>query len=420
MVNLSTQVKIKLYIAFAIVAFAIVGFLPNSAIDIRACKRIIAELGIILIFSLFFVKNIWLGLFMAWTTIRVLIGIYELTDELAVVRMQHYAFSKACLQTTFLYVVAYQAFINSCKREYISRMFNAICILTLIQCAWIIMQQFGLWVFIKPKVGLNVKHVLCNGWIVVADAVNIKGKLGDSFTGLMSNVNMTSSMLVLGLPCFFRKKWAYCIPIIVASLLLARSLGGLVPMCIILSIMAYLWVRTLIKPMRWKVGFAIFVVCGIAVGVYGFYFENMNAVLTFSGRLDYWTNSIKSTVLHRHMFIGWGIGQFKVIYPAVVEQLGLDPQRILYLHNDYLQLFIENGLIGLILSLLFIISVILKGFMINTKITFICTLGIIVGMLNCSVNFLMHTTVGLMLMVYLAIIEIETRRTAEEADNYYF
>ena len=76
-------------------------------------------------------------------------------------------------------------------------------------------------------------------------------------------------------------------------------------------------------------------------------------------------------------------------------------------HNEYLQIWVEHGAIGLILVLGFIASLIRKAWRCRTPIMYIAFLGFLVGILNSGVNFLMHTTMGALLIVYVAIMEKE-------------
>jgi len=62
----------------------------------------------------------------------------------------------------------------------------------------------------------------------------------------------------------------------------------------------------------------------------------------------------------QHPFLGWGIGTFKEIFPALGK--GVFAQEGIWrnLHNDWLQLFFETGLLGITLIAGFILSLIIK------------------------------------------------------------
>ncbi len=59
-------------------------------------------------------------------------------------------------------------------------------------------------------------------------------------------------------------------------------------------------------------------------------------------------------MIEKHRFFGWGPGNFKVFYPLfhhriVTDQLFNENSQPRYLHNDFLQVAVEAGLVGLFL-----------------------------------------------------------------------
>jgi putative inorganic carbon (hco3(-)) transporter len=72
-----------------------------------------------------------------------------------------------------------------------------------------------------------------------------------------------------------------------------------------------------------------------------------------SGRLDIW--QVAWRVVHDHPFVGVGIAQFPqvspryVLQPGALEYVNLIVEKHIVVHNLYLQLWVEEGIVGLLL-----------------------------------------------------------------------
>jgi len=75
--------------------------------------------------------------------------------------------------------------------------------------------------------------------------------------------------------------------------------------------------------------------------------------------------------------------------------------------NEFLQVWVEQGIIGFGIVAGFIMSLLFKFKKARTWISKIAVMGLVVVMINSGVNFLMHTTVGVLFFVYLGILEKE-------------
>lgn len=88
----------------------------------------------------------------------------------------------------------------------------------------------------------------------------------------------------------------------------------------------------------------VFVIPFIAVLL--MYLLNPNAAfLNSNGRFEVWEKSMHFWNQHANPFLGFGLGSFAVIGPAMTEH------KYIWLHSDYLQILFEMGVIGLILVL---------------------------------------------------------------------
>ena len=105
------------------------------------------------------------------------------------------------------------------------------------------------------------------------------------------------------------------------------------------------------------------------------------------------------------MFIGNGLGQWKLLFPEIQRIYEVCyGTRYLQAHNEYLQVLVEHGWIGLCIILGFLAEAMYRSLKMK-DIVLIC--GLIVTILNCGVNFLLHTNGAILFLIYLAVLEKE-------------
>jgi O-antigen ligase len=84
-----------------------------------------------------------------------------------------------------------------------------------------------------------------------------------------------------------------------------------------------------------------------------------------SGRVDIWT--VAWRIVQNHPFVGVGFGQFPqvsshyVLQPGALEYINLIVEKQIVVHNLYLQLWVENGLVGLLLFLGVVVASLASG-----------------------------------------------------------
>ena len=99
--------RITVISAVAIIICAVSLFVPSGQVDVRQGKEFIAMWFTILFVSLFFLKNIWLKLFVIWSLIRTILGFNQ--------------FSYLTLNLIFLYAVFYQVLFDKIKSEQVKQ-----------------------------------------------------------------------------------------------------------------------------------------------------------------------------------------------------------------------------------------------------------------------------------------------------------
>ena len=108
----------------------------------------------------------------------------------------------------------------------------------------------------------------------------------------------------------------------------------------------------------------------------------------------------------RHPIIGNGYNSFKFTYVNRPELIGTYLSQFrMGAHNEYLQVLAEQGVIGLSIVIGFIASLFIKFRKHITPVTVVAVFGILAGLLNSGVNFLMHTTAGVLFLAYALVLE---------------
>jgi len=300
-------------------------------------------------------------------------------------------------------------FIDKMRDEWIKSILNGICVIALLHCLFILLQFCGVWIFVHPKVGLNVIATYFNEIVIVADPFTLIGKRADTFTGLLDNTNMTSSLLLLGMPAFFRKRWALGLIPVIVCLLLARSLGGLIPAVVVIGVfLIYKLKRKGIDKAILAVSFIV-----IAFGIYLCSTENISTLLQGSGRLKAWWVCLSDPVMKRFIE-GWGLGQYKVAYNVIATTFYKSTACPIVAHNEYIQVLFELGIIGLMLIVGFLTTVFTNVFKSKNEYKLLIALGLIAVVLNAGVNFLFHTTVAWLALIYLGLLQTKNKG---EKDN---
>ena len=140
------------------------------------------------------------------------------------------------------------------------------------------------------------------------------------------------------------------------ALVFSRSRGGLVSFVLSLACLIYLLVKDRDRSPRInKVGLIFVTLLGILVAVLG---REVSTRFSYSvrdapERFELWVDSFR--IVRDFPWWGTGLGTYKDILPNyrpakdVIVVAGIpQPARISYAHNDYLQLLVECGVVGLV------------------------------------------------------------------------
>ena len=153
--------------------------------------------------------------------------------------------------------------------------------------------------------------------------------------------------------------------LVALSIFLSLSRGGILSLCISLSLLGFLLSKRINTRKGGLLLIATVIVIFYAVGWFGWtpVFERFRAIRTLQGdvselRLDIWKDSIG--IVRDFPLAGTGAGSFMHVYPAYRTIPG---ERIVdHAHNDHLELLTDGGIIGAGLLIWFMAAVLRRSF----------------------------------------------------------
>lgn len=147
--------------------------------------------------------------------------------------------------------------------------------------------------------------------------------------GTLGNENFLAAFVAISLPLFVRRKWLYAIPLIILTLILARTSTAFV--AAMAGVIFYLWPT--IKRMNEGLLIALAMAVSIALLSYTFIYHPS---ILGSDRYMMWLDAAKVISLHWHTFI-FGVG------PGVLWLAGD------MLHSEYAYMYFNFGTLGLVI-----------------------------------------------------------------------
>jgi hypothetical protein len=313
-------------------------WLPSKVFDLREQEMLFPLIGIALYlaWSIFCKVNKAVGAVFTFTIIYTLC---TFTPE-------GYRFILVLTMFAYLYQAIALNYETIAKHK--TLIFNLLCIFALLNVLWIILQVNGIFLFFKPKDGLTLE------------------------TGFFSNRNEVSIFLAACLPFFFRKWWNLGIVPVLAGLVMAKTLNGMIGAIMVLAIYG------IILNVRYGLGRKTLILC-----IAGFMTLSAGAYIKYvhGGGIEARASAFKKAaeLVYEKPLFGWGVNQgqfviplylngnkqqpqylawaykrviyhedFKRVYLANPERHKTDDRMWIRLHNDYLQWTVDTGIIGLL------------------------------------------------------------------------
>lgn len=362
------------------------GLLPTSSLPFRVGKEMVSEWVLIGFIISFVISNPFLKMFMLWLLIR------------CITNYNQWAYIE--FNTIFFYTLCFQIIVNKFNKQHLILFYNAVCVMALLQVLVMVLQYIGVWWVVVP---MNYKEL---EWTIffkdsfaplyVSSCFPFMPFKSCMFVGFMSHMNEAGALIALCFPFFMRKKWVYCIPVMIIGLLLGRSMGGIAPVFIV----SLIW---LIYKYG-KKAFFVLIFLFVAFCSYIIIFENIHDLITGTQRFEVWKIIMKD-IIPVKMFAGWGVGQFKILFPAIHKTIANPLHAFEQAHNEYLQAIVEYGLIGITFILGYVVLLFIKIWNHKTSLLMPLILSMVVIFINSGVHFLLHTTTALLAITIVAVFE---------------
>jgi O-antigen ligase len=213
------------------------------------------------------------------------------------------------------------------------------------------------------KGGLSVRSG--GGEVANADG-RFQGGAGDP--NYLAAILVPAIMLAAGLAMWRsaarRTLLALATAIIAIGLAATQSRGGLIGAAVCALVALFIW--------RGRRALILGVIGLALLALVGFFVANPGALARIqesnqgSGRVDIW--KVAWRVVHDHPIVGTGIGQFAqvsphyTLQPGALRFVGLIVEKHIVVHNLYLQLWVETGIIGLLLFVSVIVASLARAF----------------------------------------------------------
>jgi len=370
----------------------VLGYMPNIS-SLRAGKLVLIDCALIAFLALFFISNKYLSSYLIWCVLGVFLFYYMGFMHGADKVRENWIMSMCSMTKQFaFFVVCYEVIKQRIDDDFIEKFFNILVIMGILQSLLVISQACGVWPMLNPKGAVVLKAYFDK----TIYRVMIVEPLKYIPTGFLSNPNMSGSLLALCLPAFLRGKLVFLTPLLGVSVFLSQSLGGIIPFTVVMLIYFY--------RINKVIFYSLLFILGLAVQSYAFLFDNLEALTTGSGRFSIWKVFITKYIPIQPI-LGVGFGRAGTLYAQVMKDTATKV-AFLHPHNEFIGVAMETGVIGLGLIVGYFVSIWRKGMKLaKDNMYFLILLGVLVGLINCNVNFLLHTSSGIVFAIYLCIID---------------
>ena len=264
----------------------------------------------------------------------------------------------------------YLILVHCLKRQYVSILLDAMCILA-------------------------ICNVIYQG-IQIAGYDFIYNDIGKAPTtqavGFMSNRNELGALLAFCLPAFFRRGWVWVVPVTMAGLIVTHCMGGVLAAGAITVVFLFWYLNTWMK-------ITVALTCILFAALYGVFIDTHFD----TSRLTAW--GLMWELYKSNWITGYGLGSFQTIFMGLKEYFVTPYAQA---HNDLFQGVFEMGAGFAVLTVGYFVSIIRR---INKRA--ILSLAAITGIvINSLVNFPFHVaTTAMVAVTWMAILDNDLRST---------
>jgi hypothetical protein len=308
--------------------------------------------GLIIVATM--IENIWIRSFLWYLAIwQVFILVYKLFVPLLPISIV-----TASLDTMMFFLVgAMLYYFVSVSKIKIQYFYNTICISVIIQCVIAILQSFK----VDPVL------VFLNMFLSAYPTLSI-----DTMTGTLVNNNFLAAYVAISLPFFFRKRWAFFVPVIVYVLIGAKTTSAFVPA--IMGSAIYFYDSTT----KSRIIIAALAMSGIW---YACFYHPFIRATHYNDRLDMWLIALNQVFAHPFTSI-FGIGP------------GASWNRPYPMHNEWVQCLHQFGLLGLSALSGYVVTIYRKNRMLFS--------AFIIAAINMFGNYPIHLAPSAFLIIIIS------------------
>ncbi len=389
--------KIFSIVMFGLIGIGLLGCIPS--LSLWEGQEVLALCVALAFVSLYFIHNIFIKLFALWNIVRFLM----LVNSPSIMT----------LYTTIAFLIFYEALFRTLNEQRIKSLFNIVCVICIIEALFIFWQSLGIWIVFMPR-NFNPKE-----WFtffpdkIYAIDVYLKNPRDLSYylCGTTGNINIASALFGLSFSAFFRRGWVFFIPLIIYILWLTHSLNGVLPVLVISIIYVFFKFKKALFPL-------VFFISSLFI-FYFYKFENLNNILySGSNRYDAWKIVIKEIIPLRWVK-GWGVGQGAYMDRIIkVYWHDSDMSKWTHCHSEPLNLWIELGIIGLLIAIVYFVMLLWKTrkiIRIKNNFAFLAFLGVIAGLVNSLFSFSLHLNIGIVFFLFMVILDYYGSQKTEGA-----
>lgn len=373
---------------FLCVAAGIVLALPS--LPLRVGQQALAICAVMWFIASFLIRNVWLKLFAFWNIIRFVMFVNEP--------------SFFTLLVTIMLLVFYETITREIKENQVTLILNAICIVSLVEIVFIILQACGIWISYVPKDFKPAEWtiLLPNRFVSISMYLGKPMEFFGSISGTTGGRNFASALIGMSFPAFIRAGWWKCIPLLVLALWLTHSFNGIIPVLVVV----FLYTLSFINNIKAKI--AVFSVTLTVFLAYFLRFENLKDVL-FSGsyRYEAWRWAFKEIIPLRWLE-GWGVGQSPFLHKIYSLNKVIDHQGAwMHPHSEVVNTMVEIGTIGLLIAGLYFFFLLWesRGVIRVNYTAYLVFLGVVAGLVNSLFSFSLHLPIGLIFLTFIALLQ---------------
>jgi hypothetical protein len=332
--------------------------------------------GVIFILSLYIYAEIdkWAGAFLFLALISHSVPWFVFSGYRIIITKESYIAFNCVLYSIIFYALLIKTDIND------TPILNMMCVIALVNSIALIAQSIG---FDPFKIFF------------------VKGNL--SPTGLMANRNEAGALLGICSAAFFRRRWAFLLPVISIGIFLSDSLNGV--LSFIVAGFVYICV---FNPKLF--------VAGAVIAYTAFFIDSINGNESISARLYIWKRSIGPT-LSNQPFLGFGLGNWKSINLMVTEAGGYTIPGWTRVHNSFIQGYVEMGSFFVLMAIAYsawLLRLVVKNIALYR--VHISALSAIFICMNTNSLFRMNIINGMLVILWVFMVNKKRDKSAGISD----